>query len=211
MSPFPPSADGLPLSADFWEQRYQDGTTRWDLGQGAPPFAHLLSGSGAPKPGNTIVLGSGRGHDVLLFARHGFEVVGVDYAPSAIAAATQAATTHALAAQFIQRDIFELLPEYAQQFDYVVEHTCFCAIDPSLRDRYVTLVNGLLKPGGQLLGLFFTHNRPGGPPYGTTPAEIQKRFSRCFTVLSLIPAPDSVESRQNEEHLGIFKKCRQEL
>jgi methyl halide transferase len=33
------------------------------------------------------VLGCGRGYDALLFASHGFEVVGFDFAPMAIAQA----------------------------------------------------------------------------------------------------------------------------
>ena len=194
------------LNPEFWEHRYQEGTTRWDLGQAAPPLAHLLTQPDAPEPGRAIALGCGRGHDALLFARHGFEVLGVDYAPSAIAAATAAATAQELPAQFIQRDIFELLPEYAGQFDYVIEHTCFCALEPDLRDRYVDLAASLLKPDGKLLGLFFTHDRPSGPPYGSTPEEIRQHFERQFEIASLAPTPHSVPSRQNEEHLGIFQK-----
>jgi SAM-dependent methyltransferase len=192
------------LNSTFWENRYQEGTSRWDLGQAAPPLAHLLTQPDAPKPGRAIALGCGRGHDALLFAQHGFQVLGVDYAPSAIAAAT--AATQNLPAQFIQRDIFDLLPEYEGQFDYVIEHTCFCALELDLRDRYVDLAASLLKPDGQLLGLFFTHSRPGGPPYGSSPEAIRQHFERRFAIASLAPTPYSVPSRQNEEHLGIFQK-----
>ena len=196
------------LSADFWEKRYQEGTTRWDLGQAAPTFVYLLTETTDLPPGRVIVLGSGRGHDALLFARQGFDVVGVDYAPAAIAAATQSAQANNLKARFLERDIFKLLPEYAQQFDYVVEHTCFCALEPSLRDRYVELAHNVLKPEGKFIGIFFTHNRPGGPPYGSTPKEIEQRFSHHFQILSLEPAPFSVASRSNEEYLGIFQKAK---
>ena len=33
-----------PLHPTAWEQRYQDGTTHWDLGQPAPAFQTLRSG-----------------------------------------------------------------------------------------------------------------------------------------------------------------------
>jgi SAM-dependent methyltransferase len=153
-----------------------------------------------------VVLGCGRGHDALLFARHGFEVMGVDIAPSAIAAATQAGQAQGVAAQFRQQNIFDLLPEYSQQFDYVLEHTCFCALAPDFRDRYVELAHQLLQPQGIFIGLFFTHNRPGGPPYGTTAQEIADRFGRSFQLMSLRPVLNSVPGRQNEEHLGFFQK-----
>jgi SAM-dependent methyltransferase len=207
MSPLPSSSEAsAPLTSTFWEQRYQEGSARWDLGQAAPPLRHLLEQSTVLTPGKAVILGCGRGHEALLFASHGFEVIGVDYAPSAIAAATQAADKRGLAANFLQCDIFDLLPEYEAQFDYVVEHTCFCALEPSLRDRYVDLASALLKPKGQFIGLFFTHNRPGGPPYGSSPQEIRQRFERRFEIGTLALTPHSVASRHQEEHLGMFQK-----
>ncbi|WP_008317749.1 methyltransferase domain-containing protein [Leptolyngbya sp. PCC 6406] len=192
------------LSSEFWESRYQEGATRWDLGQPSPAFVEWLDQQNH-RMGRVLVLGCGRGHDALLFAQAGFDVLGVDYAPSAIAAATAVAQARNLNAEFRQRDIFTLLPEYTAQFDYVVEHTCFCAIDPTLRDRYVTLVQGLLKPGGYLLGVFFTHDRPGGPPYGTTPVELRQRFTGPFAIVTLNPVTSSVPTRQGEEYLGLFQ------
>ena len=66
------------------------------------------------------------------------------------------------------------------------------------------LAKSILKPQGQLIGLFFTHNRPGGPPFGMTPDEIRHYFQTDFQILSLIPATNSVPERQGEEHLGQF-------
>lgn len=33
---------------NFWEERYQQGTTAWDLGEPAPPFITFLQSSEAP-------------------------------------------------------------------------------------------------------------------------------------------------------------------
>jgi methyl halide transferase len=194
-----------PLSAEYWHQRYQQGSTGWDLGAPAPPFINLLASSAAPTPGKIAVLGAGRGHEALLFAAHRFEAIGFDFAPAAVAAATEAAKLRGLKVDFHQRDIFGLLPEFSGSFDYVLEHTCFCAINPIQRPEYVQLVHSLLKPGGQLLALFFTHSRTGGPPFGSTPTEIRRLFADGFEILSLEPAMDSIESRCGEEHLGILK------
>jgi len=190
------------LNSEFWEDRYQSGSDRWDLAQPAPPFIRLLDSPAAPLPGRMLVLGAGRGHDALLFADRHFEVVGVDFAPSAVAAATAAAQARSLKAEFLQRDIFNLLPEFAGQFDYVLEHTCFCAIDPNLRPAYVNLVRSLLRPGGELIALFWAHTRSGGPPFGTSLAELHELFGGEFDILSLEPVTHSIESRQNEEYLG---------
>lgn len=202
-SPQPPTPN--PLSAGSWEERYQQGTTRWNLGQPAPPFVTLLNSSDAPQPGRMAVLGSGHGHDALLFAEHGFEVVGFDFAPSAIEAATAAAQTRHLSAQFLPRDIFKLAEEFAHDFDYVLEHTCYCAILPEQRADYVQVVRSILRPQGELIALFWAHDCPGGPPFGTTPDEILQRFTPDFTVISIVQPINSVERRKDEEYLIRFQ------
>lgn len=187
---------------NFWEKRYQEKSTRWDLGQAAPAFVTLLDSPNAPEAGKTAVLGCGRGYDALLFADRGFEVVGFDFAPSAIADAKLLAEARNSTAQFLQQDIFDLDKEFPQAFDYVVEHTCFCAIPPERRPEYVQLVGSLLRPGGELLAIFFTHTRPGGPPFATTPDAIRQDFGIDFDILTLDPIANSVTSRQGVEHFG---------
>ncbi len=195
----------MTLTPDYWEKRYQEGNTRWDLGQAAPPFRKILSQL-ALVPGRAVVLGCGRGYDAVLFAQKGFMVTGVDFAPSAVAAAQDLAQHHQVHAEFILRDIFDLLPEYRGCFDYVIEHTCFCALDPELRERYVQLVQELLQPQGALIGLFFTHSRPGGPPFGTTTEQIRKIFGAAFDLVHLEPVVGSIPERQGEEHWGYLQK-----
>lgn len=194
------------LTATAWNDKYQSGDDRWDLGYAAPPLVNLLTSSQSPKPGRIAVLGCGAGHDALLFAEAGFEVVGFDFAETAIDRATVAAQSRNLSnIQFIQRDIFNLEHEFDNSFDYIVEHTCFCAIDPLLRSEYVQVVKRLLSPEGCLIGLFYTHNRPGGPPFGVKPKEILDYFKTDFKIISFEQATDSIDRRKNEEYLGIFQ------
>jgi SAM-dependent methyltransferase len=191
--------------SSYWEERYQEQTPRWDLGEAAPPFWSLLNSENKPNPGKTAVLGCGRGYDALLFAEHGFEVVGFDFAPTAVADSRSLAQTTNNTAQFLQRDIFNLATEFPDYFDYVVEHTCFCAIPPERRTEYVQLVRSILRPNGELIALFFTHTRPGGPPFGSTLAEIRQYFEADFEILFLEPVLNSVPSRQGEEHIARFR------
>ncbi len=188
----------------FWETRYRQGTARWDLNQPAPPLVSLLNSPEAPIPGKMIVLGSGNGHDALLFAEYGFEVTGVDFAPSAIAHSLTQTESRQIPAQFLQRDIFSLADDFSGQFDYVLEHTCFCAIAPDQREDYVSLVHALLKPAGEFIGLFWAHNRPDGPPYGTSPDEIRALFEPAFTITTLDSVHNSVPNRAPDEYLGRF-------
>jgi SAM-dependent methyltransferase len=195
-----------PLSPEAWEQRYQGGTPRWDLGHPAPAFQSLLESAEAPEPGSALVLGAGRGHDALYFARHRFVVTAVDFAPSAIQALGAQPQAQNLDLRLLERDIFDLVPEFAGQFAYAIEHTCFCAIDPALRSAYAKLVADLLEPGGELIAVFFTHRRSGGPPFGTTPAEVRQLFEPDFEILNLEPVHNSVASRRSEEHFGRLRR-----
>lgn len=187
-----------------WEERYQEQTTPWDLGEAAPGFLRLLENNKLA-PGKTAVLGCGRGYDAVLLAEHGFEVIGFDFAPTAIADSISLAQTTNNKAQFLQRDIFNLATEFPHHFDYVVEHTCFCAIPPERRAEYVKLVRSILRPNGELIAVFFTHNRSGGPPFGATPAQIRQYFEADFEILMLEPVLNSVPSRQGEEHIARFR------
>jgi methyl halide transferase len=194
------------LTAQSWEQRYREGDAPWNLGYPTPPLLNLLTSAQAPPPGKIAVLGCGSGQDALAFAAAGFEVVGFDFATSAIDHAQATAQARQLKAQFFVRNIFELEPAFAHAFDYVLEHTCFCAIEPGLRSQYTRVVKTLLRPQGQLIALFFTHRRPGGPPFGSQPQEILDHFSPDFETVLFQPAQDSIARRQGEEHLAIFQK-----
>jgi methyl halide transferase len=193
------------LTAEAWEQKYQDSQERWNLGCPAPPFINLLVSDKVPKPGRMAVLGCGSGQDALLFSMAGFDVMGFDFAPSAINRASTVAKARELNAQFLQRNIFDLKTEFSHSFDYVLEHTCFCAINPTDRSQYVQVVRNLLRPHGQLIALFYTHSCSGGPPFGVRPQEIQDEFTPYFDTILFKPAKDSIDRRQGEEYLAIFQ------
>ena len=189
----------------FWETAYQQGRTGWDLGGPAPAVAHFLKSAQRPAAGRTAVLGCGRGHDARAFASEGFSVVGFDFAPSAIAESQAATAAAGLSVEFVQADIFALPSKYDGTFDYVVEHTCFCAIDPTRRREYVDIVWRLLRPEGELIGVFFAHGRPGGPPFTTDAKEVREMFGERFTIESLETAV-SIESRRGQELFGRFRR-----
>src|SRR5262249_7747139 len=70
-----------------------------------------------------------------------------------------------------------------QPFDWLFEHTLFCAIDPSERDAYVESAVRWLKPEGQLLAVFYLIPDTDGPPFGTNRDEIVRRCSPHFELL----------------------------
>jgi SAM-dependent methyltransferase len=193
-----------PDDPEFWKSRYREKNTPWDLDQPAPPFVSFLERHAEKfPPGRMAVLGAGLGHDAAFFGRHGFEVTGFDYACEAV---MKAGERYGGDARFQQADIFRLPEETCGTFDYVVEHTCFCAILPKQRPAYVEAAYRLLKPGGKLIGLFWAHQQEGGPPYRTDEDELARLFSHRFVLDSVERPENSVEGRAGQELLCVMTR-----
>ena len=193
-------------SARKWEANYASQTDGWDLGGPTPVFKRLAS-NGQFKPGRMIVLGAGRGYDAREFARYGFDVTAVDFAPLAVHEMKRLADPTA-PVEILQHDIFTLPETLNNSFDYILEYTCFCAIDPKRRAEYADLVTRLLKPNGIYIDLAFPlDERKGGPPFAVTEAEIFDLFvKRGFRLLSREKPAESVSQRRHAEELFIFQK-----
>ena len=136
------------LSADAWNERYLTKDTGWDKGQCAPPLARMLAAHLVPAGAHVAIVGACRSFEALEAVRQGFRVTAIDFAPEAIRAMHEGMTATGLSFEVLQADVLTLHQSHPKAFDAVVEHTCYCAIDPSTRDRYVTAIAGALKPGG---------------------------------------------------------------
>lgn len=165
-----------------WEQRYRTGDMPWEKGAPHPAIVAFLERE--PVRGRVFVPGCGTGHDVRALAATADEVVGLDIAPSAIAAAKSQPLVGGEV--YFLGDLFALPARMHGVFDWVVEHTCFCAIPPAMRTDYVRAVASALKPGGRLLGVFYMtpDMEPGedGPPFGTSASELDGLFAQHFTM-----------------------------
>src|SRR5918996_1412594 len=166
-----------------WDENYEQGTDGWDLGGPTPVFQRLILSRELP-PGRMIVLGAGRGYDAREFARHGFQVTAVDFASQAAEEMHRLASPEA-PVDILQHDIFTLPESLNDSFDYVLEYTCFCAIDPKRRADYADLVARLLKPNGMYIDLAFPlDGRKGGPPFAVSIKEILNLFrARGFKLI----------------------------
>ena len=189
-----------------WDENYEQGTDGWDLGRPTPVFQRLLT-SRQLVPGRMIVLGAGRGHDAREFARHGFQVTAVDFSSQAASEMYRLATEDA-PVEILQQDIFTLPDMLHYSFDYVLEYTCFCAIDPNRRADYVDLVTRLLKPNGMYIDLAFPlDGRKGGPPFAVSTSEILNLLqARGFKLISREKPADSISARRGAEELLLFQK-----
>jgi len=189
-----------------WEARYQNNDTPWDKGEAAPPLREFLER--ASVDGRVLVPGSGTGHDVRLLAGHGADVLGLDIAPSGV---EQARAFPAVNRERYRRGDFLALDDHlAGQFDWVFEHTCLCAIEPSDRPAYALAARRALKPGGALLAIFFkvVDDYDGsGPPHPINDDEIENLFGNDFiTKDRWIPGQAYPSRRGKEEMRWLVRK-----
>jgi SAM-dependent methyltransferase len=166
-----------------WESKYQASDTPWDKGAPSPGLVAFLAEQ--PVNGRVLVPGCGLGHDVRALAAGGAEVIGIDIAPSAVGAARK--FPPAGGERYEHADLFALPPHLRGSFDWVWEHTCFCAIDPAMRAAYVEAVAGALRAGGHLLAAFYLdpgNDHPDeGPPFEVSIAELDRLFLPRFTLV----------------------------
>jgi SAM-dependent methyltransferase len=154
----------------FWQARFESGQTPWDRGQAHPQLKAWLA-AGLIRPGQRVAVpGCGSGHEVLMLAEAGIDVLGLDYAPAAVALVRSRLAQHGLSAAVEQADVLGWQP--AAPLDLVYEQTCLCALHPDHWRRYADQLHAWLRPGGQLLALCMQAPRPGaaegrieGPPY----------------------------------------------
>lgn len=189
-----------------WERDYQRGTAGWDMGTPTPVFQRLLAQRQLP-PGRMLVPGAGRGHDAREFARHAFDVVAVDFAQDAVHAMREQMTPDSAHA-ILQQDFFQLPPELDGTFDYVLEYTCYCAIDPKRRAEYADTVARVLKRGGIYIALLFPlDEHEGGPPFAVDADKLRALLQqRGLRVMRREFPPDSVKPRRGREELMLMQK-----
>ena len=82
----------------------------------------------------------------------------------------------------------------------IIEQTFFCALNPSLRNKYVAKMNELLATNGRLVGLLFDRTfEQQGPPFGGSKNEFLSLFENSFTVHHLEKSYNSFSKRANTE------------
>lgn len=185
------------MSQNTWEARYQSGETHWEKGAPSPGLVDFLREHPELPRGTVAVPGCGFGHDVRAWASFGFTAYGYDIAPSAVQLAQQRTEEWMTAKPDPAGGVPPFNPKANVpsfglgnfltddppfRFDYVFEHTLFCAINPTDRDRYVEAVQRWLKPGGTYIAVNYILC-DGEPPFPVRREELWQRFRPHFHLI----------------------------
>jgi SAM-dependent methyltransferase len=193
----------MPFDANFWNEHYLQNTTTWDMGRVSPPLAAYFSQ--LPNKNCSILIpGCGNSYEAAWLLEHRFtSVTLIDISEALIHRLRQVfAATPDPPLQIITGDFFRLTGQY----DLIIEQTFFCALDPSLREKYMDHMHRLLRPGGKLAGLLFNRSFVDGPPFGGHKAEYHKLLEKKFRVKTLAPCYNSITPRAGSELFFIAEK-----
>jgi cyclopropane fatty-acyl-phospholipid synthase-like methyltransferase len=191
-----------------WQRRYEESDTPWDKGAPAPALGTFLRKE--PIAGRVLVPGCGRGHEVrLLGAQPGVSVVGLDLSDTAIAQAKALGSTAGISSEisFVAGDFFDLPSEWKGSFDWIVEHTCFCAIEPRQRPHYLSAATVALRGGGKFFAIFYlTPDVDAGPPFAVSREELSALFDPHFALLDEWVPRESFPGREGRELVRMMEK-----
>jgi SAM-dependent methyltransferase len=189
-----------------WQRRYEEKDTPWDKGAPSPALADYLRGH--RMAGRVLVPGCGRGHDArAVAAQPEATVIGLDLSTVAVLQARKLVPESMSNLSFVAGDFFHLPEGSAGTFDWIVEHTCFCAIDPGQRDDYVRTAARALRTGGRIFGIFYLNpDSQTAPPFPVTREQLSALFDPHFALLEEWVPQHSFPGRERRELVRLLQK-----
>lgn len=189
------------LDENYWNCRYLNKETSWDLRQVSPPLQAYINQL-ENKNIAILIPGCGNAYEAQYLAMQGFTNITLIDIAAALVKDLQLKLKDIDTIKILHQDFFN----HNGAYDLILEQTFFCAIDPSLREEYVKKMNTLLKPNGKLVGLLFNRNfETDGPPFGGTKEEYETLFCKYFHLHTLATCYNSFSKRIGTE---LFINCR---
>ncbi|MBX9783865.1 MAG: methyltransferase domain-containing protein [Chitinophagaceae bacterium] len=180
------------LSSSYWENRYRQEQTGWDIGAPSTPLVQYIN-TIHNKDAAILIPGCGNSYEAEYIVEHGFtNLTVIDIAPSPVERLKQKPGSKATV---LLEDFFN----HNGSYDYIIEQTFFCALDPSLRPAYVEQMSHLLKPDGRLFGVLFNKQFETNPPFGGSKAEYEELFSKHLHLLKMEDCYNSIAPRAGTE------------
>lgn len=185
----------MKLSETFWNTKYKDQKTGWDLGVISPPLKAYFDQI-ENKELKILIPGGGNSYEAEYLFSKGFENVFVLDISEIALENIKKRVPNFPTTQLLHANFFEI----EDSFDLVIEQTFFCAIDPSLRLQYAQKMQSILTPKGKIVGLLFEAVlNEDHPPFGGTKEEYLTYFQPYFQIVKMDPCYNSYPNRQGME------------
>ena len=183
-----------PLDAAYWEAQYEAKTTGWDLGQVSPPIQAYVD-TVSNKNSRILIPGCGNSYEAEYLLEQGFSnIIVIDIAPTPLAVLKEKFKNNPNI-KIVLGDFFE----HQGKYDLIIEQTFFCALPPTMRQKYVWKMHQLLAEEGILSGLLFNRTFESGPPFGGSKEEYEQLFTSTFDFIKINLSENSAAPRANSE------------
>lgn len=192
------------LTENYWNNRYQNNTTGWDIGEPSTPLKEYINQL-QNKSIAILIPGCGNAYEAAYLLKNGFtNITLVDISELVVTELKDRFSNYLnTEIKILHANFFELKN---MQFDLIIEQTFFCAILPSLRQQCVQQYANLLNPKGKVVGLLFNKEFETNPPFGGNTEEYQQYFSTHFTIKKMELCYNSIVSRKDSELFFIVEK-----
>ena len=193
------------LDENYWSCRYKFGKTGWDIGYPSPPIVQYLDQI-ENKEVEILIPGAGNAYEAIYAFDNGLKNVHVLDISSIPLEKMKVKSPNFPKDQIHLEDFFL----HQGTYDLIIEQTFFCALEISLREKYIDKMYSLLKPGGLLIGVLFDRKFEGdGPPFGGNQAEYETLFKTKFDQVRFMACRNSIPERMGTELF--FKAIKSDL
>jgi SAM-dependent methyltransferase len=183
-----------PLDKVYWDSQYQSNTTGWDLGEVSPPIKSYID-TFKDKTIRILIPGCGNTYEAEYLLEQGFtNVTVIDIAPTLIENLKTKFKDNPNV-NIVLGDFFEHQGEY----DIILEQTFFCALPPTMRQKYVWKMHQLLADKGKIAGLLFNRTFESSPPFGGSQEEYNLLFQQAFNFIKMEVCQNSATPRASSE------------
>ena len=190
----------------YWSQRYEAGTTGWNIGYPSTPikeYADQLT----DKNLKILIPGAGNAYEAEYLFDIGFKNVHVLDVAEIPLTEFKKRNPHFPEAQVMHENFFA----HEGSYDLILEQTFFCSIVPTDANRsaYFKQMHRLLEPGGILAGLWFDFpltDDMGKRPFGGNKELYLGYLEPYFTVRTFARCYNSIPPRKGNELFGIFER-----
>lgn len=141
----------------FFQVYYLFRKPPWDTNITPPELVEFVANH---PPGRALDLGCGTGTNAIYLAQHGWQVVGVDFVPTAILQGRQKASKAQVHIALHIGDVTRLGNDIQGPFDLILDIGCFHNQTETGKQAYIANLRRLLAPGGTFL-LYGFYHRPG--------------------------------------------------
>ncbi|WP_102144665.1 class I SAM-dependent methyltransferase [Mycobacterium hubeiense] len=159
-------------SLSLFNEAYESRTAPWVIGEPQPAIVELERAGWIRS--KVLDVGCGAGEHTIMLTRLGYDVLGIDFAPHAVAQARENAAAKGVDARFEVADALRLGTEPGYQT--VVDSALFHIFDDADRARYVRSLHTACRPGGVVHVLALSDAGRGLGPQ-VSEADIREAFT----------------------------------